>query len=180
MSYRTIDWALTRPPVWSQASNRAARRGPHRRQIALQPVADRLLVAAKDALGTRQAHLLVKFHGVELPSLPLQEGKSGQIILRPQQDYPAATMDQFCIAVPMSASQVSSSTWRWPVSCVSVYCGSDRSMPRSSVRLNSQRDFSFFHPPQRIRTIVSMITAASSDRYPVVPQVSTSRVSRGG
>jgi DNA-binding transcriptional ArsR family regulator len=29
----------------------------------------------------------------------MQEGKSGRILLRPQQDYPAATVDQFCTAV---------------------------------------------------------------------------------
>lgn len=30
----------------------------------------------------------------------MQEGKSGRILLRPQQDYPTATVDQFCTAVP--------------------------------------------------------------------------------
>lgn len=35
-----------------------------------------------------------------LPFSPLtQEGKSGRILLRPQQDYPAATVVQFCTAV---------------------------------------------------------------------------------
>jgi glycerate-2-kinase len=29
----------------------------------------------------------------------MQEGKSGRILRRPQQDYPAATVDQFCTAV---------------------------------------------------------------------------------
>ena len=40
----------------------------------------------------------------------MQEGKSGRILRRPQQDYPAATVDQFCTAVlsaPISRQAVS-------------------------------------------------------------------------
>jgi hypothetical protein len=52
------------------------------------------------AAPTREADLPVKFHAENTPALPAsRKGQSGKVLLCRQQDYPAASVDHFCIAV---------------------------------------------------------------------------------
>lgn len=68
--------------------------------MVLEPMAHSWLTPFAHAAPTRKADLPVKFHAENTPALPAsRKGQSGKVLLYPQQDYPAASVDHFCIAV---------------------------------------------------------------------------------
>ena len=49
---------------------------------------------------TGETDLPIELHGENAPALPVaRKGQSGRVLLRPQRDHHAATVDDFCTAV---------------------------------------------------------------------------------
>ena len=72
------------------------------REIPKCSAAARALMPSAQA--KRRAPFPVKFHGENTPALPgVRKGKSGRLLRRPQPDHPAATVDEFCTAVLITA-----------------------------------------------------------------------------
>ncbi len=56
--------------------------------------------ALTHAVPTSKTYLPIQFHGKNTPALPVaRKGQSGRLLRRPQQDYPAAPVADFCTAV---------------------------------------------------------------------------------
>ena len=57
--------------------------------------------ALAHAIPTGETNLPIKLHGENTPALPVaRKGQSGRVLLRPQRDHHAATVVDFCTAVP--------------------------------------------------------------------------------
>jgi hypothetical protein len=56
--------------------------------------------ALRHPVPARQTDLQIKFHGIDPPALPhaSQKDVGGRLLRRPRQDYPAATVADFCAA----------------------------------------------------------------------------------
>ena len=49
------------------------------------------------AVSTGKTHLPIQIHGENTPALPVaRKGQSGRLLRRPQRNYPAATVEDFC------------------------------------------------------------------------------------